>query len=65
MPARGSCEKPAMFLRATGLRIFKIYHSAELNKIVEATMPVNPYDDEWVSLRWPNGKDDLDILRAS
>ena len=26
---------------------------------------MNPYDDDWVSLRWPNGKDDLDIVRAS
>ena len=33
-------------------------HSAELNKIVEATMPVNPYDDDWVSLWWPSGKGD-------
>ena len=30
---------------STGLRFFKSCHSAELNKIVEATMPVNPYDD--------------------
>ena len=26
-------------------RFFKIYHSAELNKTVEATAPVNPYDN--------------------
>ena len=40
----------------TGLRFFKNCHSAEWNKIVEATVPVN----DWVSLRWPN----LDIVRA-
>ena len=32
-------------LRATGLPFFKVCHSAELNKIVEATAPVNPYDN--------------------
>ena len=40
-------------------------HCAELNKIVEATMPVNPYDDRKVSLRRPHGNGDLDIVRAS
>ena len=69
MPVRGSCDQPAMYLRAMGLRFFKICHShgAKLSKIVEATMPVNPYDDDWtqVSLLWPNEKDDLDIVRAS
>ena len=45
-----------------GLTIFfQICHCAELNKIVEATMPVNPYDDRKVSLRRPH----LDIVRAS
>ena len=44
---------------------FPICHCAELNKIVEATMPVNPYDDRKVSLRWPHGNGDLDIVRAS
>ena len=51
-----------------GLRaydVFQICHSAELNKIVEATMPVNPYDDRKVSLRRPQGNGDLDIVRAS
>ena len=49
-----------------GLTIFfQICHCAELNKIVEATMPVNPYDDRKVSLRRPHGNDDLDIVRAS
>ena len=47
-----------MYLRATGLRFFKICHRVDLNKIVEAAMPMNPYDDDWVSLWWPNGKDD-------
>ena len=52
-----------MCLRATGLRFFKICHSAEfLKKIVEATMPVNPYDDPRVLLRWPHGKGDFDIV---
>ena len=35
-----------------GLAIFfKICQECGVNKIVEATMPVNPYDDDWVSLR--------------
>ena len=57
------------FLRCVyGLRaydFFQICHCAELNKIVEATMPVNPYDDRKVSLRRPHGNGDLDIVRAS
>ena len=66
MPVRGSCDQPAMYLWATGLRFFKICFSVtELIKIVEATMPVNLYDNDWDSLRWPNGKADLDIVRAS
>ena len=65
MPVRGSCDQPAMYLRATGLRFFQNLSECGVNKIVEATMPVNPYDDDWVSLRYPNGKDDLDIVRAS
>ena len=40
-------------------------HCAELNKIVEATMPVNLYDDRKVSLRRPHGNGDLDIVGAS
>ena len=36
---------PTMCLRATGLLVFKTCHSAELNKIVEATASVNPYDN--------------------
>ena len=44
---------------STGLRFFKFCHSAVLNKIVEATMPVNPYDDHRVSR-----KGDLDIVQA-
>ena len=50
---------------STGLRFFQIYHCAELNKIVEATMPVNPYDDHKVSLLRPHWNGDLDIVRAS
>ena len=48
-----------------GLTNFQICHCAELNKIVEATMPVNPYNDRKVSLRRPHGNGDLDIVRAS
>ena len=51
-----------------GLRaydFFQICHCAELNKIEEATMPVNPYDDRKVSLRRPHRNGDLDIVRAS
>ena len=44
---------------------FQICHCAELNKIVDATIPVNPYDDRKVSLRRPHGNGDLDIVRAS
>ena len=66
MPVRGLNDVTAMCLRATGLRFFlQICHFAALNKIVEATMPVNPYDDRKVSLRRPHGKGDLDIVRAS
>ena len=51
-----------------GLRaydFFKFCHCAELNKIVEATMPVNLYDDRKVSLQGPHGNGDLDIVGAS
>ena len=65
VPVRGSYNVTAMCLRATGLRFFQICHCAELNKIVEATMPVNPYDGRKVSLRRPHGNGDLDIVRAS
>ena len=37
----------------------------ELNKIVEAKMPVNTYDDHKVSLRRLHGNGDLDIIGAS
>ena len=62
---RGSYDVTAMCLRATGLRFFQICHCAELNKIVGATMPVNPYDNRKVSLRRPHGNGDFDIVRAS
>ena len=65
MHVRGSYDVSAMCLRATGLRFFQICHCAELNKIVEATMPVNPYDDRKVTLRRPHGNGDLDIVRTS
>ena len=61
MPVRGSYDVTAMCLRAKGLRFFQICHCAELNKIVEATMPVNQYDDRKVSC----GNGDLDIVGAS
>ena len=50
---------------STGLQFFKICHGVELNKIVEAMIQVSSYDDDWVSLLWPNGKDVFDILLAS
>ena len=62
---RGSYDVTAMCLRATGLRFFRICHCAELIKIVETLMPVNPYDDRKVSLRRPHRNSDLDIVRAS
>ena len=65
IPVRGSCDLLAMFLWATGLRFFKMCHSAELNKIVQATMSVNPYDDRRVSYGDAHGKGDLDIVWAS
>ena len=65
VPVRGSFDVTTTCLRATGLRFFQICHCAELNKIVEATIPVNPYDDRKVSLRRPHGNGDLDIVRAS
>ena len=63
MPVRGSYDVIAMCLRAYDF--FQICHCAELNKIVEATMPVNPYHDRKVSLRRPHGNGGLDIVRAS
>ena len=58
-----------MLLRCVyGLRAYdfflQIYHCGDLNKIVEATMPVNPYDDRNVSLQRPRRNGDLDIARA-
>ena len=61
----GSDNQPVMHLCATGLRISKFFNSGELNKIVEATMRVSPYDDGWVCMRWQIGKDDLNIVRVS
>ena len=51
--------------RQRGYDFFQICHCAEFNKIVETTMPINPYDDRKVSLRRPHGNGDLDIVRAS
>ena len=64
MHVRGSYDVSAMCLRATGLRFSQVCHYAELNKIVEATMPVNPYDDRKVTLRRPHGNGDLDIVQT-
>ena len=64
VPVRGSYDVTTMSLRATGLRSFQICHCAELNKIVEATMPVNPCNDRKVSLQRPHGNGVLDIVRA-
>ena len=47
---------------AMGLRFFQICHCVEFNKIVEATVPVNPYDDRKFSLRRPHENGDLDII---
>ena len=57
---RGSCDLPAMCLIATGLQFFKICHSAELNKIVGATMPMDLYNSCMVLLRKLHGKGDLE-----
>ena len=65
VPVRVSYDFTAMCLRAKGLRFFQICHCAGLNKIIQATMPVNPYDGRKVSLRRPHGNGDLDIVRAS
>ena len=65
VPVRGSYDVITMCLRATGLRFYQIRHCAEFNKIVVATMPINPYDDCKVSLRRPHGNGDLDIVGAS
>ena len=65
VPLRGSYDVTTTCLRATGLRFFQTCHCAELNKIVEATMPVNPYDGRKVSLRSPHGNGDLDIVYSS
>ena len=54
-----------MSLWATGLQFFKICHSAELNKIEEATMPVNLYDDCRVSLQRLHKRDGWDIVNSS
>ena len=62
MPVLGSYDVTALCVRATGLRFFRLCHCAELNKIVEVTMPVNPYDDRKVSLQRPHGNGDLDIV---
>ena len=32
VPERGSCDQPAMYLRATDLQFFKMCHSADLTK---------------------------------
>ena len=55
---------PMMCLRA-GLRFFKICHSAELNKIVEAKMPVNQYVHRTVSLWRSHIMGDLDITQTA
>ena len=65
VPVRELYDVTATCLRATGLRFFQTCHCAELNKIVEATMPVNLYDDRKVSLLRPHGNGDLDIVQAS
>ena len=65
MTAQSGCGGGSTCDVASGLRFSKICHCAVLNKIVEATIPMNPYNDRTVWLRWPLGKGDLDIIRAS
>ena len=65
MSVRGSCDLSAMTLWPTSLRFFKICHSEELSKIMEATMSLNPYHDRTVSLRRPHRKGYLDIANSS
>ena len=64
VPILGSYDVAATCLLATDLRFFQTCHCAELNKIVEATMLVNPYDGRKVSLRRLHGNGDLDIVLA-
>ena len=64
VPVRGSYDHCDVST-GHGLTICQICHCAELNKIVEAMMLVNPYDDRKVSLRRPHGNGDLDIVPAS
>ena len=64
VPVRGSYDVTAMCLWATGFNFLQICLCAELNKIVEATMPVNRYDDRKVSLWRLHGNGDLDVVRA-
>ena len=65
VPVWGSYDVTAMCLRRTGLQFFRICHCVELNIIVEATMPINPYDDHKVSLQRPHRNGNFDIVRAS
>ena len=65
VPIRVWYDVTAMCLRTTSLRFFQICHCAESNKIVEATMPVNPFDNRKVSLWRLHRNGDLDIVRAS
>ena len=61
-------DRPMLLRCVYGLRVydfFQICHCAELNKIVEATMLLNPYDDRKVLLRMPHGNGDFDIVRSS
>ena len=57
----------AIYLRCVyELRIFQhLSYWGVINNIVEATMPMNPYDDCTVYLWWPHGKGDCDIIQAS
>ena len=55
-------DATAMCLRAYDF--FQICNCAELNRIVEATMPYDPYDDRKVYLLRPHGNGDLDIVQA-
>ena len=51
--------------RLRAYNFFQIFHCAELNKIVEATVPIKQYDDRKFSLWRQHGNGDFDIVRAS
>ena len=56
----------AIYLRCVyRLANFQNLSMCGVNKIEEVTMPVNLNDDGKVSLLWPHGKGELDIINSS